>query len=97
MDITRNHWFAAGLVLLALGLQVYWVEAVGLTPELTQFLGKETGHPLAAVSSTTQTLTQSETPALKGKYVRLPDRVGWLLGSVGVIMVLHSWAMPKSG
>jgi hypothetical protein len=97
MDITRNQWFMAGLVLLALGLQFRMVDTIELTPEFTQFLAKQTGHPLAAVSTTAQSLTQSDAPMLKGKSIRPPDWVGWSLISLGAIMVLHSWAMPRSG
>ena len=36
MDITRNQYFLAGLVLLFLGLQFRLVESFVLTPEFTQ-------------------------------------------------------------
>jgi hypothetical protein len=96
MEITRNQYYMAGLILLFLGIQFRMVETIEFTPEFTQFLAERTGHPLAAVSATTQSLTQSERPLVK-KTAKPPEWLGWSLLSLGVIFVLHSWAMPKSG
>ena len=95
MDITRNQYYLAGLIVLMLGLQFRAVDTIELTPEFTQFLADRTGHPLAAVSTNAPSLTQGEQAPLKGKTLRPPDWLGWSLGSLGVILVLHSWAMPK--
>ncbi len=96
LDITRNQWFYAGLVLLALGLQFRFVEAVQLTPEFTQFIGQSTGSPAAAVNSIGQTLVQSSRPVVTAT-VRLPDWLGYSLLSVGAVLVLHSLAMRGPG
>jgi hypothetical protein len=96
MDITRNQYFFAGLACLLLGLQFRMVDTVELTPEFTQFLAERTGHPMATVSSTTQSVTQSDQPIVK-KSVRPPDWVGWSLISLGSVLILHSWAMKKPG
>jgi hypothetical protein len=94
MEITRNQYYLAGLVLFFLGIQFRMIETVELSPECTQFLAERTGHPLAAVSATTQSLTQTEKPTVK-KTVRPPDWIGWSLLSIGTVLVLHSWAMQK--
>lgn len=94
MEITRNQYYLAGLVLLFLGIQFRMVDSIDLTPEFTQFLAERSGHPLAAVSATTQSLTQSERPVAK-KTVRPPDWVGWSLISLGSVLILHSLAMQK--
>ncbi len=94
MEITRNQYYLAGLVLFFLGIQFRMIETIELTPEFTQFLAERTGHPMAAVSATTQSLTQAEKPPVK-KTVRPPDWVGWSLLSVGIILVFHSWGMPR--
>lgn len=96
MDITRNQFFFAGLALLLMGIQFRMVDSIELTPEFTQFLADRTGHPLASVSATTQTLTQSEKPLVK-KTVKPPDWIGFSLISLGSVLILHSWGMKKPG
>ena len=96
MDITRNQYFFAGLALLLMGIQFRMVDSVELTPEFTQFLAERTGHPLASVSATTQTLTQSEKPLIK-KTVKPPEWLGFSLMSIGAVLILHSWGMKKPG
>ena len=44
MEINRNQWFLAGLVLLMLGGQLRLIDSVELTPEFTKFLAKQTEH-----------------------------------------------------
>jgi hypothetical protein len=96
MDITRNQFLFAGLSCLLIGIQFCMVDSVELTPEFTQFLAERTGHPLASVSASTQTLSQSEEPLVK-KTIRPPDWLGFTLMSIGAVLVLHSWGMKKPG
>jgi hypothetical protein len=96
MDITRNQYFFAGLACLLMGIQFRLVDSVELTPEFTQFLAERTGHPLASVGATAQTLTQSERPVVK-KTVKPPDWLGFSLISMGAVLILHSWGMKKPG
>ena len=94
MEITRNQYYLAGLVLLFLGIQFRMIETVEFSPEFTQFMAERTGHPLAAVNAATQSLTQAERPMVK-KSVRPPEWVGWALLSFGSVLILHSWAMKR--
>lgn len=94
MEISRNQWYLAGLVLLFLGIQFRTIESVQFTPEFTQFLAERTGHPMAAVGVGAQTLLQADRPVVRTNY-RPPEFLGWMLASLGAVMVLHSWAMPK--
>jgi hypothetical protein len=96
MDITRNQYFCAGLLLLLLGIEFRGVESFELNAELTKVLSEQSGRPVAAVASTAQTLTQAEKPLIK-KLVRPPDWLGWSLMSIGAVLVLHSWGMKKPG
>jgi hypothetical protein len=96
MDITRNQYYFAGLLCLLMGLQFHYVDTVEFTAEFTQFLAERTAHPLASVSATTQSLTQSDKPIIK-KTVRPPDWLGWSLLATGAVLVLHSWGMKKPG
>lgn len=98
LDITRNQFFYAGLVLLAIGIQFRFVEAVQLTPEFTQLIGQSTGSPTAAVNSIGQALVQSNRPVLAAT-IRLPDWIGYFLMSAGAVLVLHALAIrgPSGG
>lgn len=94
MEINRNQYFLIGLVLLFLGITFRMVDTIDLTPEFTQFLAERTRHPLAAVSTTSQSLLQSDKPGVK-KTVRPPEWLGWSLGSIGAVLILHAFAMKK--
>jgi hypothetical protein len=96
MDITRNQYFFAGVILLFLGLECNLVETFVFTPEFTQFLADRTGHPMASVSATTQTLLQSDQPPAQKNW-HPPEWLGWSLISIGSVLILHSWAMKRPG
>jgi hypothetical protein len=96
MDITRNQYFFTGMLCLFLGVELLSVASFTLTPEFTQFLAERTGHPMASVSATTQSLFQSDSPPAQ-KLVQLPEWIGWMLVSLGSVLVLHSWGMKKPG
>ncbi|KKK54989.1 hypothetical protein LCGC14_3079120, partial [marine sediment metagenome] len=88
MDMNRNHWFLVGVVVLLLGVQFRIADTFVLTPEFTQFLAERTGHPLASVNAATQSWTASEKPLAK-KPVHPPEWLGWFLGSIGMVCILH--------
>ncbi len=96
MDINRNQWFLGGVVILLMGGQFHLVDSFVLTSEATSFLAERTGHPLAAVNASTGILTPDHKPIAR-KPVHPPEWVGWLLVSVGSVLILHSWGMKKPG
>jgi hypothetical protein len=96
MDITRNQYFFAGLVLLVLGIQFRTVESFDLTPELSRLLTEEANPPVAAMGGAAQAFLQADKPLVKRNY-RPPEWLGWSLLSLGSVLVLHSWAMKKAG
>jgi hypothetical protein len=96
MDITRNQWFFAGLVLLMLGLEFNMVDTFQLSPKFSQFLAERTSHPVASVSATTQMIFQADSPPVQ-KVVSPPEWLGWSLLSIGSVLILHSWGMKKPG
>jgi len=96
MDITRNQYFFAGLVLLLMGLEFNMVETFQLNAKFSQFLAERTNHPMASVSATTQTLFQTDSTPVQKTWVP-PDWLGWSLISIGSVLILHSWGMKKPG
>lgn len=97
MEITRNQYYLAGLVLLFLGIQFRMVDTIELKPEVAKFLAERTNsYPVDPVSANIASQVPTATlisPQMRTK--TLPDWLGWLLVSVGSVLVLHSWAMPR--
>ena len=96
MDINRNQWFLAGLLLLMLGIQFRLVDSFVLTPKATKVLAKQVGHPAAGASDAAEAVSGKSAPLLKMN-VRPPDWLGWSLVSFGAVLILHSLAMPRPG
>lgn len=97
MELNRNQWFLAGLVLLLLGLQFRMIDSVVLTPELTKFLADHASGPGSGpVATASQTMGAFMTAEpLASKTVRPPEWVGWSLLSIGAVLVLHAMSMRK--
>ncbi len=96
MEITRNQFFMAGLVLLFLGFQFRAIESVELKEQCAKFLAERSDHPLISVSAQTSVLAPVE-GAVVNRVVHPPEWLGWLFLSLGGVLVLHSFAMPRSG
>ena len=94
MDITRNQYFLAGLVLLLLGIEFRSVESVQLTPEFTRFLAERSGHPALAASDTLDSPAGAKT-SVPPKTVAIPEWIGWCFLSIGAVLTLHSLAIQK--
>ncbi len=94
MDINRNQCFLVGLVLLFLGVQFLMVESFVFTPEFTQFLAKQTDHPLASVNAAAPALIEAAEPVIK-KTVHPPEWLGWALLSLSGTLILQSLVMKK--
>lgn len=94
MEINRNQFFLAGLVLLFLGIQFRMVDSAVLTSEFTTFLAARVGHPAVAAANAAESLTGADVK-LPPKTVRPPEWLGWSLASIGSVLILHSLAMPR--
>jgi hypothetical protein len=96
MDITRNQYFLAGLVLLFLGVEFRSVESMQLTSEFTQILARQTNHPAVATTDAVDSLLGTNTK-LPPKTVVPPEWIGYSFLSLGAVLILHSLAMQKPG
>lgn len=96
MDITRNQYFLAGLLLVFLGVEFRAVESVQLTSEFTQFLARRTNHPAVATTDKVDSVLGTNTK-LPPKTIIPPEWVGYSFLSLGAVLVLHSLAMQKPG
>ncbi len=94
MEINRNQVFIAGVVLVLLGVEFRLIDSVVLNPRVTKVLAEQARHPVAAASSTMGTLVGAE-PRLPPKTIKPQEWIGWMLLSVGSVLILHSLTMAK--
>lgn len=96
MKLNRNHYFAAGVLLLLAGLQFRLVDSVVLNEHATQFVAQRfsNSQPGPAVSYG-NSLFASAMPSRRT--LKLPRWLGLSLLSVGSVLALHSLAMKKPG
>jgi hypothetical protein len=93
MELNRNHYFLAGVVVLLLGIQFRIVDSYVLTEQFTRTLNarSETGGLLNPVP-----LIQSATAPAR-KVIKPPESLGWALISIGSVLILHALAMKAPG
>jgi hypothetical protein len=92
MELNRNQFFLAGLVLLFLGIQFRMLDNFTLNEKTTRFLAnrmQEKSSPATAMIGPNMSVGK--------KTVEPPEWLGYALLSVGSVLVLHSLAMPKPG
>ena len=91
MDINRNHYFLAGLVLLLIGIQLRMVDSYVLSPKTTQILAKRSGETKVEQQAT---FAAAKVTTAR-KVVRPPHWTGWCLMSIGSVLILHALAMRR--
>jgi hypothetical protein len=94
MEINRNQYFLAGLVLLFLGLQIFRIDSVVLTPECAKFLALDGDSQAVAASDSMSGVIRAETGSGSKKF-QPPEWISWALMCAGAVLILHSWAMPR--
>ena len=98
MELNRNQWFVIGVVVLFIGLQLRRVESVVLTPEASRFIAKKLNRTTEAPPGMAMVAKPLvENPPEPRRVVRPPDWLGWMLTSIGAVLILHSLAMPRPG
>jgi hypothetical protein len=95
MELNRNQFFMAGVVVLLLGLQLRAVDTFTLNRECSQFLAARMPQKSSNPAATTLTsFTAAASPAPL-RTVRPPRWIGYALISVGSVLILHSLAMKR--
>ncbi len=92
--LNRNHYLLIGLIVLFLGLQFRMVDTFVLDEQVSQVVRRQAPTPGAQTMAFTQRFTPQ---GMQGRPVRPPKFVGWVLISVGSVLVLQSFAMRKPG
>jgi hypothetical protein len=96
MEFNRNHFFALGLVLLMLGLQLRQVESFTLSERTSKFLSERLNRTSGESDGGVRPLLASIGPTPR-QTIHPPEWLGFALISVGSVLVLHSLAMKKPG
>jgi hypothetical protein len=93
VELNRNHYFMAGVVLLLLGIQLRVVDSYVLNEQSTKLLTSQSSN---AGLMNVRPLIQSVTPTAH-KVVKPPEALGWALMSIGSVLILHALAMKAPG
>lgn len=93
MEINRNQYFLAGIVVLILGIQFRQVDTYVLNEQVSRAVFKQAGETNPAAK--TLSIMPSFGPVSPRKSVRPPEWLGWAVCSIGAVLILHSLAMPK--
>ncbi len=95
MELNRNHFFLIGLILLFLGLQFRMVDSIVLNGKTSQFIAKRLNKTSGQASADFTPSLLTSPPPVSRRTIRPPSWLGWMLISVGSVLVLHALAMPK--
>ena len=91
-----QRWFVFGFIILALGIQLRYVESFVLTPRASEFIEtniKQAGFEHEDVYDTFL-LTAGPSPK---KTLTPPRWLGWALMSMGGVMLLHGVTLHRFG
>ena len=98
MGWNRHHFYAAGIIILAIGIQIHLVKSYVLTSQATTFLAKHMDKlPVEQPQNFGTFLAASGPRPDVKKEISPPNWLGWAMISFGSVLILHSWAMPKPG
>jgi len=95
MDLTRNHYYAIGIVMFLLGLQFRYVSSFELNEKTSRFVEKRLGGAPTPQQNPFAFLNAS---SLSGNRVIRPPRwLGFSLMSVGGVLFVFSLSMKRPG
>lgn len=95
MEFNRNQYLMVGLIVLAIGAQLRLVDTYVLNDESVCFIQERISKKPAITNSRLSFQVMSTAMPLATKSVKPPKWVGWFVLSVGIVLSLHSLAMPK--
>lgn len=97
MEFNRNHYLTMGLVVLLLGVQFRLVKSYTLTEQSTQFISKQLNFSESPAPPPMMAyFNVAGTPQSK-RQLSPPRWLGFSFISMGVVLVLQSFAMKKPG
>ena len=95
MDFNRNYIFLVGLILLFLGMEFRSVDSVILNTETSQFIAEHFANSTTQPTADFAPTILSATPLISQRTIQPPQWLGWMLVSLGSVLALHSFVMPR--
>src|SRR5687767_14509437 len=99
MELNRNQFFMAGMLVLLLGVQFRAVDTFVLNERTTQVLAQRMQawkQPQMASTGGFPTMIAASGPIANHR-MQPPKWLGWALVSVGSVLLLHSFSLKKPG
>lgn len=99
MEMNRNQYFMAGVLVLLLGIQFRVVDTLVLNERSTQFLAQRINawkQPQMASAGSFPAMVAASGPIANHR-MKPPKWLGWALVSVGSVLILHSLSLKKPG
>jgi hypothetical protein len=98
MELNRNQYFMAGLVIFLLGMQLRAVDTYVLNERATQFIAQRMQQMKSRQVASAGDLGAlvAHPPGAKHS-LHPPKWLGWSLVSVGGVLTLYSLALKKPG
>ena len=93
MELNRNHYFLAGVVLLLMGIQLRMVDSYVLNEQSTRALNARSAS--SGPLNVPPFIAGVSTPPRK--VVKPPVSLGWAVLSIGSVLILHALAMKGPG
>jgi hypothetical protein len=97
MDLNRNQFFLAGLLLLAIGFHFLKVESLVLNEQCSAIIEKKFGDKSKNSDSASSLWAAAGPSASKQKVIHPPKWLGWCLMSVGGVFAAQAVVMRKPG
>jgi hypothetical protein len=95
VEFNRHHYFAAGIVVLLLGVQLRMVESYVLNDDATRWLMSKSSDPAVKSVGAVSQMFPAAGPQTPRKTIVPPLWAGWAALSLGSVLVLHSLALPR--
>ena len=94
MDLNRNHYFLAGMVLLFIGYQFRQIESFTLNAKTTHFIEMRMQRAQSAMADVNQVGYQQPAPRIN-PVVTPPRWLGLALLAVGTVLTMYSFSLPR--
>jgi hypothetical protein len=95
MELNRNQYFFAGILLVLLGVQNRMVQSYELTPHASQILAKPAAMAQGGSTPTLSIAGSGGSVTGAKKVIHPPAWLGLCMISVGSVLILHSLAMKR--
>jgi len=96
MELNRNHYFLAGVVILFLGVQLRSVDAFVLNEQVSKVVTKQfKNEPKVQQNPFVMSISNGVPSTTERHRFKPPKWIGWASVSMGAVLILHALAMRR--